>query len=224
MLRSWLCSDVQNVSSLRKIMIVAGHRSLSLCPHDSQACATFRRAAYALSSSTLRVSRHLLFSKVLIEISSAAQEEIVRMQSLLSTPRYFSSSLPAKAHRDVARSILVFWSLKFWLKNLHPKVHFSFLWPIFLSNISTGSHKFVNIPNPCQQINYYLKVSQNLSTYTLTCMYIRSYMQLYLFKTDPKSHNSYNDVCLVTTKTKVLLRAFKHWWLVESVSYNLLLL
>ena len=63
-LRHWLCSDAQSISSLRNIVIVAGHRALSFCPRGSQAWSDFHSEASALTSSTLRISRRLLFSSV----------------------------------------------------------------------------------------------------------------------------------------------------------------
>ena len=68
-LRSRLCSDAQRVASLRKIVIVVGHRAPSLCPCGCQSWNNFSLIkSSSLSSSTLRISRRLLFSGVFQEL------------------------------------------------------------------------------------------------------------------------------------------------------------
>ena len=111
---TWLCFDTQSVSSARKIVIVAGHRALvqSLCPHGSRSWSDFsQRKASALSSSTLQISRRLLFSGV-FNCSVTAQQKLVRTKGYPCTccSRYCPriSSLLAKAGRDLARSLSIF--------------------------------------------------------------------------------------------------------------------
>ena len=114
LLRSWLCSDAESISLLRKAVIVAGHRALSLCPRGCQSCSDFsQRKASALSCSTQRISRLLLVFGV-FQSSVTAQEELVCTKgypcSRCSQP---ISSLLTKACRDVARSNCAFFFITF---------------------------------------------------------------------------------------------------------------